>query len=61
MMVEQQKLERIAYTIQQQAFLLRRAGKISQASGMENRAAELRILSRARPSGEVVSFDRQAA
>ena len=62
MMVEQhQKLERIAFAIQQQAFLLRRAGKIAQACGMEDRAAELRTLSRTRPSGEAASLDLRAA
>ena len=48
MMVEQQKLESIASAIQQQAGLLRKAGKILEASGMERRAAELRSICAAR-------------
>lgn len=44
MMVEHTKLERIALTILQQANLLRRAGRIVEATGMERRAAELRAL-----------------
>jgi propanediol dehydratase small subunit len=47
MMVEPKKLENIAATIQQQAALLRRAGRTSQAKGMERRAHELRALSMA--------------
>lgn len=61
MMVEQQKLERIAFTIQQQASLLRNAGKIIEATGMERRAAELRSLCAARPASGFMDFGRQAA
>ena len=60
-MVEQQKLERIVSAIQQQAGLLRRSGNIAQATGMERRAAELRILSAKRHSPSFIEFPRQAA
>ena len=61
MMVEPQKLENIAFAIHQQAGLLRRAGRISEANGMERRAAELRTLIAARQSGNMIEYQRQAA
>jgi len=47
-MVESNKLENIALAISQQAILLRKAGRIAQADGMEQRASELRTLVAAR-------------
>ena len=61
MMVEQQKLERIVLAIHDQARLLRRAGKTAEATGMEDRAEELRALCAARSSANLVEFSRQAA
>lgn len=61
MMVEPQKLENIAFAIHQQAGLLRRAGRISEANGMERRAAELRTLIAAPQSKNLIEFQRQAA
>ena len=60
-MVEQQKLERIVHVIQQQARLLRGAGKILEATGMERRAAELRSLYLPVGTPCIVEFARQAA
>ncbi len=61
MMVEPQKLENIAFAIHQQAGLLRRAGRISEANGMERRATELRTLIAARQPGNLMEFHREAA
>jgi hypothetical protein len=44
MMVESNKLESIALAISQQASLLRKAGRTTQADGMERRASELRTF-----------------
>ncbi|GAB4348729.1 MAG: hypothetical protein Kow0026_03470 [Oricola sp.] len=44
MMVDSSKLETIARAISEQAGLLRKAGRIAQADGMEKRARELRML-----------------
>lgn len=44
MTVEMNKLELIASAIRDQARLLRKAGKVAQATGMEQRADELRAL-----------------
>lgn len=60
MMVEQNKLESIASAISQQAGLLRRAGRISQADGMEQRASELRAMLASRQMDSIVAFDRAA-
>lgn len=61
MMVEQKKLERIVHTIQQQARLLRNAGKILEAAGMERRAAELRAHCSALPAPNFTEFGCHAA
>ena len=61
MMVEPNKLELIASTIQQQAALLRRAGRLSQAIGMERRAGELRALSMAGNANQPIGIERHAA
>ena len=61
MTVDTNKLETIASAIAAQASLLRRDGRLSQADGMERRAAELRSLVAARHLNGVVPFNRRAA
>lgn len=46
MTVDIRKLESIAFAIREQASLLRRAGRIFEATGMEQRADELLRLAR---------------
>ncbi|MFZ2102978.1 MAG: hypothetical protein WAU86_20680 [Oricola sp.] len=60
-MVDTHKLESIAFAISQQAGLLRSAGRISEANGMDRRADELRALAANRSHNEPIPFHRQAA
>lgn len=61
MMVETNKLENIALAISQQASLLRKAGRVSQADGMERRASELRTLLAARQANGHPALSLRAA
>jgi len=61
MMVELNKLESIASAISQQASLLRKAGRTSQADGMEKRASELRTLLAAQQASRLPALDLCAA
>lgn len=61
MMVESNKLENIALAISQQASLLRKAGRVSQADGMEKRAGELRTLLAAQQATRLPALALRAA
>ena len=61
MMVESNKLESIALAISQQASLLRKAGRVSQADGMEKRASELRTLVATHQASRLPAFALRAA